>query len=127
MAATISVMEAVFDSIRYFRYRGAALNHIDSHAGIRTEREDFANKRKRALEQLEKEKRSKGEGSFGLFILHRFAQLVGRLTNLSLNKTTLASYSRSLRPKVDVTCETSSKRLTSFFGFRRPTRRFTAD
>lgn len=68
MAKLISVTDAVFDAIRYFRYRGVALNHIDSYAGVRAEQEDFANKRKQALAQLEKEKRIERRGK--LWFIH---------------------------------------------------------
>lgn len=68
MTATMSVTDAVFEAIRYFRYRGAALSAIDSYAGVRAELRNFTKKRKRALTELEQEQKIERRGK--LWFVH---------------------------------------------------------
>src|SRR5262245_49384862 len=64
----MSVYDAVFDAVRYYRFRGAALSNIDSYSGIRTEKADFNNQRAKAIAQLECDHKIERRGK--LWFLH---------------------------------------------------------
>ena len=63
-----SVEEVVADAVRYYRYRGASLQTIDSYVHCRANSQNYAAKRSAAVSELERQQRIEKRGN--LWYLH---------------------------------------------------------
>lgn len=66
-----AVQDAVADAIRYYRYRGATLQSIDSYARTRANAKDYATLRAAAMTELERKEQIEKRGT--LWYLHPVA------------------------------------------------------